>query len=62
MRGANEQSVMRPTTAIVWFRRDLRIHDHPALVRALTESDRVMPIFVVDPVLLGGRFASPNRT
>jgi deoxyribodipyrimidine photo-lyase len=51
----------RPRTAVVWFRRDLRLHDHPALVAAIEGADRVVPLFVVDPRLAGGRFASPNR-
>src|SRR5690349_6497430 len=39
------------TTGIVWFRRDLRVHDHPALARAAAEYDRVIPLFVLDPAL-----------
>ena len=46
-------------TAIVWFRRDLRLHDHPALVEALAEHGRVVPLFVLDPRLLRW---SANRT
>jgi deoxyribodipyrimidine photo-lyase len=34
------------TTAIVWHRRDLRVHDHPALREALDGFDRVVPAFV----------------
>lgn len=49
------------STAIVWFRRDLRLHDHPALAAATASADAVIPVFVVDDRLLGGRFASPNR-
>ena len=48
--------------AIAWFRRDLRLHDHPALVAAISSRTAVVPLYVVDPVLVGGRFASPNRT
>jgi len=49
-------------TAIVWFRRDLRVHDHPALTAAHRAADRVVPVFVLDPRLLdAGRFPSPNR-
>ncbi len=48
-------------TTIVWFRRDLRIHDHPALVDAITNADRVVPLFVLDPGLLEGRWPSANR-
>ena len=51
----------RPSTAIVWFRRDLRVHDHPALAHALERFDRVLPVFVVDPGILDGRWASANR-
>lgn len=49
------------STALVWLRRDLRVHDNPALVAALAEHDRVVPVFVLDPRLLGGRFPSPDR-
>jgi deoxyribodipyrimidine photo-lyase len=49
-------------TAIVWFRRDLRVHDHPALTAAHRGADWVVPVFVLDPRLLeGGRFPSANR-
>ena len=48
-------------TTVVWFRRDLRIHDHPALVDAITNAHRVVPLFVLDPGLLEGRWPSPNR-
>ncbi len=47
--------------AVVWFRRDLRLHDNPALTAALASSGRVAPLFVVDPRLSRGRFTSPNR-
>ena len=50
-----------PTSAIVWFRRDLRLHDHPALLHALERFERVLPLFVVDEAILGGRWPSPNR-
>lgn len=50
------------TTAIVWFRRELRVHDLPALHDAQGAARRVIPVFVLDPVLLGGRFASGART
>ncbi|HWT24334.1 MAG TPA: deoxyribodipyrimidine photo-lyase, partial [Solirubrobacteraceae bacterium] len=51
-----------PTTALVWFRRDLRVHDHPALTSAHRDCDRVVPVFVLDRRLLdGGRFPSANR-
>ena len=37
---------------IVWFRRDLRLHDHPALTAACEECDEVIPLFVFDEPLL----------
>ena len=47
------------TTAVVWFRRDLRLADHPALHAALGAADEVVPVFVLDPALWGG--AGTNR-
>jgi deoxyribodipyrimidine photo-lyase len=41
------------TTAVLWFRRDLRLADHPALLAALAEADDVLPLFVLDDVLRG---------
>jgi len=49
------------TTALLWYRRDLRIADHPALTRAAREFRRVVPVFVLDDALLRGRFASGPR-
>lgn len=49
-------------TAIVWFRRDLRVHDHPALRAALAAHERVVPVFCLDDRLLHGRHASGART
>lgn len=34
--------------SIVWFRRDLRISDHPALNAAIEGSDEVIPLFILD--------------
>src|SRR5215213_7244407 len=42
------------TTALVWYRRDLRVHDHPPLRAALDACERVIPVFVLDERLLGG--------
>jgi len=33
---------------IVWFRRDLRIGDHPALVAAMEGADEIVPVFILD--------------
>lgn len=37
--------------AVMWFRRDLRIVDHPALAAAAAQGP-VLPLFVLDPALL----------
>src|SRR4051812_6392287 len=37
------------STALVWFRRDLRIADHPALTAAAARHDHVVPVFVYAP-------------
>lgn len=34
---------------IVWFRNDLRLHDHEALAKALKRSPQVLPVYVFDP-------------
>jgi deoxyribodipyrimidine photo-lyase len=47
--------------AIVWFRRDLRVHDHPALTAALAAHPSIVPIFILDEALLGGRWPAPAR-
>ena len=48
--------------ALVWFRRDLRVHDHPALRAALASHEQVVPVFCLDDRLLHGRHASGPRT
>ena len=50
------------STAIVWLRRDLRLHDHPALQAARDGADRLIAVFCFDDGLLGGRHASGPRT
>jgi deoxyribodipyrimidine photo-lyase len=39
---------MQPTRALVWFKRDLRIHDHAALLAAQQHSS-AMALFVIEP-------------
>lgn len=36
-------------TAIVWFRRDLRLSDNPALRRAVDTAERVLPVYIWAP-------------
>lgn len=37
------------STAIVWFRRDLRLADHPALDHARRHHEAVVPVYIHDP-------------
>ncbi|WP_286219485.1 cryptochrome/photolyase family protein [Paraoerskovia sediminicola] len=50
-------------TSICWFRRDLRLADHPALVAAVeaarADGSDVVPLYVIDPALW--RTAGANR-
>jgi deoxyribodipyrimidine photo-lyase len=39
------------STAIWWIRRDLRLRDNQALSAALQTSERVIPLFIIDPQL-----------
>lgn len=47
------------TVAVMWFRRDLRLSDNPALAEAARDHDRVVALFVLDHRLWGP--AGPNR-
>ena len=61
-----------PSVAVMWFRRDLRLSDNPALVEACSAHDEVLPLFVHDDRLRGPsgaprlaflcRAASPRST
>ncbi len=55
-----ERTLGMGSAEIVWFRRDLRVHDHPALHAAAERGD-VVPVFVVDPAVADGPAASGPR-
>ncbi|PWC34908.1 deoxyribodipyrimidine photo-lyase, partial [Azospirillum sp. TSO22-1] len=38
---------------IVWFRRDLRLADNPALATAASGAGAVVPVFILDDALPG---------
>jgi deoxyribodipyrimidine photo-lyase len=40
---------MKNSIAIVWFRNDLRLHDHEPLAQALERFERVVPVYCFDP-------------
>lgn len=44
--------MMATMTALLWLRRDLRLHDLPALLAAHEAGGGVLPVFVADPALL----------
>ena len=55
--GANARSMT--SQAVVWFRRDLRLGDNPAWAAAASSADRVIALYVLDPILLAA--AGPSR-
>ncbi|MFZ0325252.1 MAG: deoxyribodipyrimidine photo-lyase [Actinomycetes bacterium] len=44
---------MATSRSVLWFRRDLRLADNPALLAAEEAGEEVVPLFVVDPALWG---------
>ena len=47
-------------TALLLLTRDLRVHDHPALVAA-ARAERLIVVFAFDPGILARPYAAPNR-
>ena len=43
--GREDETLERGRTAVVWFKRDLRLHDHRPLVEAARDH-RVIPLFI----------------
>ena len=48
-------------SAVIWFRRDLRMADNPALAAAAEVPGGVVAVFCFEPGLTRGRHGSPNR-
>lgn len=40
---------MKTGTIIVWFRNDLRLHDNEVITKAIANSDKIIPIYCIDP-------------
>jgi deoxyribodipyrimidine photo-lyase len=55
---SSRKSVAR---ALVWFRRDLRVSDHPALAHALRHAEATWCVFVLDKDILAGLPADDRR-
>lgn len=59
---ADDYTLYALTTVIHWFRRDLRLIDNSALTAAAARSGGdVLPVFVIDPALTGGRDVAQAR-
>lgn len=41
------------TTSVVWFKTDLRLHDNETLIKAITESDSIIPVYCFDEAQFG---------
>lgn len=52
-------SAERSLTVIWWIRRDVRLHDNPALQAALQQAETVIPVFILDAKLLAR--SNPRR-
>ncbi len=54
---------MQPSskTAIVWFRRGLRVQDNHALIAAAKSAQTVIPVFILDPTILTHPTTAPVR-
>ncbi|CAH0392405.1 unnamed protein product [Bemisia tabaci] len=50
-----------PRVSVLWFRHGLRIHDNPALLRALEDTDIFYPVFIFDGESAGTKLISYNR-
>lgn len=42
-----------PARQLIWFRNDLRIHDHELLTQALRNGDEIIPLYCFDPRQFG---------
>lgn len=49
---SNQQPAANRPSRIIWFRRDLRLNDHPALQQTIRGQATAVGLFVVDPKLL----------
>ena len=44
--------MQKPSINVMWFRRDLRLHDNTALFAALGSNYPILPLFIFDPEIL----------
>ncbi|MBC03130.1 MAG: deoxyribodipyrimidine photolyase [Phycisphaerae bacterium] len=55
------RSIGTDRIAVVWFKRDLRLHDHRALVAA-AEGHRILPLFIREPDIARAEGVDPATT
>ena len=48
-------------TALVWFRRGVRVRDNHALTGAVKSAETVVPVFILDPTILRHPTTAPVR-
>lgn len=48
-------------TTIWWIRRDLRLFDNTALITALAEAEKILPVFILDPALIQSEYVGEKR-
>lgn len=53
---------MKNKRLIVWFRNDLRLHDHAALYSALHKSEEIIPVYCFDPRMFEKTSLGFNKT
>jgi len=58
---ATESMAGSQVNTLYWFRKALRLHDNPSLVRALQNASHVTPIFCLDPWFVKGGSVGANR-
>ena len=46
---------------LYWFRKALRLHDNPSLVRAIRDASHLTPIFCLDPWFVKSGAVGANR-
>ncbi len=50
-----------PDVQVVWFKRDLRVHDHASLTAAVDSGMPVLPLYVFEPSLIAHPHTSPRH-
>ena len=60
--GANGAAVEKEKeVAILWFKHDLRVDDHPGVAVAVAEYKHVLPVFIFDPHVCAGQSSAWPR-